>query len=1068
MEQSESIQAQFFKNLSFQGILVGILHRPVNVILAVTVITLFFASYIPQLSFKTSIYDLVIEDLPETSRYEAFKELFGSEEIIRIVIKSKNVFDPATFGKIKHISETLSKINGVRRVISLPGIKKAIDISGKWKLDKFADLVSPIGLFQRNLFSSDRKTTAVTLVLKNEANKENVIQAVEEIIAATPKEISLYQIGMPLVSQALATFTQKDFFRLPPITFIIIAVVLLCLFRNLSGLILPLVCVTFSLIWTFGFMALTRIPLSMVTVIVPVFLIAVGTAYCLHIITEYFAHSQHAESPVDAAFLTFTNITFPTVLAVTTTVIGLGSLLVNRITAIREFAIFSCFGILSLLAIVLTLFPAVLALLPLSKKKDEIHSGQKKILDRFLGWIVQLNLKYQKITLPVIGAIVLICLVGIFKIHVETNPVGFFKEDIPVSQNFHDIYKDLSGSFPINVIMENKEEDYFEKPEHVAEIARLQEFLEKLPGVDKTISVADYMKLVNYAMNQFEAKYYTLPEESFEVRMVFNNYKTMLGDDMLTRFMSSDFSKANILLLTHISSSRDFLQTREKIQAHVKEHFSKDLAWEVTGFGIVISASSHLLTKGQVKSLSITMVLVFGIMFLLFLSSKVGLIALIPNIFPIIINFGLMGWFGIELSMATSLIASIAIGLAVDDTIHYMVRYNREFKKDLDDKRALKDTIMHMGRPIAFTTITISLGFSILAFSSFNPTAIFGIMMVITMLSALVGDLILLPSLLLHVELVTLWDLVRLKLGKEPRHGIPLFKGLSRTQVHYIIMAGSLKQFEAGEVLMRKGDQSDSMYAVISGALDVIDPLAEESEEAQYVHKLVNRLKKGDVVGEMGLLRGAPRSATVVASKPGELLQINLKMIKRLNWLYPPTAQKFFFNLMIILCDRLESVTHCLSESSLVDDLTSICNRKGFRKILETEAYRAQRFGEDLSLCLIGIDFESTSPEPSFEARDNTLRSFCETLTTFTRKCDTEGRIDVQTFAILLPRTSKQNAQMICDRLEGILKEKRFESDGLRLKAFLKVVDIDYGKPDQIGSVTLMKAMEALHSSKET
>ena len=131
--------------------------------------------------------------------------------------------------------------------------------------------------------------------------------------------------------------------------------------------------------------------------------------------------------------------------------------------------------------------------------------------------------------------------------------------------------------------------------------------------------------------------------------------------------------------------------------------------------------------------------------FWVFLSSKVGLVAIVPNLFPIIVNFGIMGWFGIELSMFTSLIASIAIGLAVDDTIHYLVRYNMEFRKELDDKKALRETLKHIGRPVIFTTLTISIGFSILAFSSFQPTAVFGIMMVITMLSALVGDLILLP-----------------------------------------------------------------------------------------------------------------------------------------------------------------------------------------------------------------------------------------------------------------------------------------------------------------------------------
>ena len=151
------------------------------------------------------------------------------------------------------------------------------------------------------------------------------------------------------------------------------------------------------------------------------------------------------------------------------------------------------------------------------------------------------------------------------------------------------------------------------------------------------------------------------------------------------------------------------------------------------------------------------------------------------------------------------------------------VRFNREFQKDLDDKRALKETIAHIGRPIIFTTLTISAGFFILAFSGFKPTAIFGTMMVITMLSALVGDLILLPILMQRVELVTLWDLVRIKMGGETGLGIPLFKGLSRAEVHSIIMAGTLKKVNAGESLFYKGDRSESMYAIISGSFDVID-----------------------------------------------------------------------------------------------------------------------------------------------------------------------------------------------------------------------------------------------------
>jgi diguanylate cyclase (GGDEF)-like protein len=999
----------------------------------------------------------VIEDLPETARYNDFKEIFGSDEIIRVVVKAENVFDPATFSKIEQLVGIASEIEGVRRVISLPGIKKDVETGSTWDLDKFAAMVTPVAVFNKNLISEDHKATVMTLVLEDTSDRSKVIQDVNKLIDGADKDLSLYQIGMPLVSEALANFTKKDFFHLPPITFLIIAVLLFFLFRNIACLLLPLTCVSLALVWTFGLMALTNTPLSMMTMIVPVFLIAVGTAYCLHIGSEYLEVSQEAESRAEASFLTFSTISFPTVLAVVTTAIGLGSLLVNRIVAIREFAIFSCFGMFSLMVIVLTLFPAALALFPLPKQKANGTTETPAIIDRFLGWIVHLDLHKQKITLPILGIFVVFCIIGIFRIRVETSPVEFFKKDTAVSRHFHDIYKDLSGSFPVNVVMASEDDDYFEDPDNLAEIAELQEFLETLPGVDKTVSFAEYLKLVNYASNQFDPKYYTLPEEGFEVRMLMNNYRIMLGEDMFTRFMNYYLSKANILLFTHISSSRDFLETREKIFAHVQENFSKDLTFDVTGLGMVVSASSHLLTKGQVRSLSLTVVLVFSIMFLLFLSSKVGLVAIVPNLFPIVINFGIMGWLGIELSMVTSLIASIAIGLAVDDTIHYLVRYNREFKKSLDDKLALTETIKHVGRPIVFTTLTIGIGFAVLTLSSFKPTAIFGVMMVITMLSALVGDLILLPSLML-----------RLRIGKDPHLGIPIFSGLSRTQVHYILMAGALREYEAGEVLFRKGDPSDFMYAVLSGKMDVVDPIfSEDSDPESGMHRHITRLEAGELLGEMGFLRAVPRSATVVGYEPGELLQVNWKMIKRLQWLFPPTAQKFFFNLMNVVCDRLEKSTERLTEVSRVDDLTGLVNKRGFVEILEREVHRAKRYEASLSLCLMRMDLESADPELSYDDRDRRIKYLAGILADHVRKSDTLGRVDTNMFGLVLPYLSAPEAQQICERLWHSFGEKTEEAAANQVKVFLSLVElsieVDETDTDFFGRATLelLRTMES-------
>ncbi|MGD9189961.1 MAG: MMPL family transporter [Desulfobacteraceae bacterium] len=765
-------------NISLQSYLSLVIKRPVWPLLVIALITLLLGWQLPGLSFKTTVYDLIIEDLPEAKRYSDFHNLFGSDEIIRMVVKAEDIFDPPTYAKVTQLSEAALKIEGVRRIISLPEAKKSVDPHSEWSLDEFSAMLKPVELFQRNLISQDHQTAIITMVLTYEADRAAVIDAARDLIQGSGKDLQLYQIGIPLVSEALANYTQQDFLHLTPITMGIIALLLVVLFRNLHCLALPLACVTLSAVWTFGFMALQGVAVSMLTIIVPVLLIAVGTAYCLHICSEYLTQARHAESAQAAVRATFSHMSFPVTLAVLTTIFGIGSLVTNRITAIKEFAGFACFGIAALLVIVLMFFPAVLAVIPLPKNRSNAGSaGLDRWIDRLLGRIVDLNLHHQKSCLLVIGIIVVICVVGLFFIRVETNPVSFFKANTTVSRNFHQIYQDMSGSFPMHVVMSGPTEDYFEDPSNVAELVRLQTFLMSLDDVDKTISFADYLMLVNYTYNRFDPAHYVLPEDPYEMRMLINNFKILLGNDLLRTFMSSDMRQANILMLTHIASSRQFLETKQAILDHVSVDLDSEAIWEVTGLGVVTAASSHLLTMGQVKSLAVSLVLIHLVMVLLFLSVKVGLIAVIPNLFPIVVNFGIMGLFGIPLSVATSLIASIAIGLAVDDTIHYLVRYNSEFKKDLDKDRAMRSTLMAVGRPIIFTSLTIGIGFSVLLFSHFQPTAIFGLLMMITMVCALVGDLILLPTLMMHVELVTAWDLLKM---------MPTVGGISPGMVHQL------------------------------------------------------------------------------------------------------------------------------------------------------------------------------------------------------------------------------------------------------------------------------------------
>jgi hypothetical protein len=257
------------------------------------------------------------------------------------------------------------------------------------------------------------------------------------------------------------------------------------------------------------------------------------------------------------------------------------------------------------------------------------------------------------------------------------------------------------------------------------------------------------------------------------------------------------------------------------------------------------------------------------------------------------------------------------------------------------------------------------------------------------------------------------------------------------------------------------------MFAVVSGALDVLDPDSDDTSGREFSsHKLINQLKTGDVFGEMGFLRSVPRSATVMTTQPVELLKINWKMIKRLQWLYPPTAQKFFFNLMTLICDRLENVTECFAEIKVFDDSTGLVNRKNFLKILDAEMKRAQRYHMDLALGFMKFDFDGANSDLSDLAKERILRDLGQSFSKSIRDCDTLSRFDHQTFALLMPHSSMADARLLCNRLRSIYEEKYKEARGKPVKLTFGLADFAR-ETDQGGSDLLARASALLENVQE-
>jgi hypothetical protein len=284
----------------------------------------------------------------------------------------------------------------------------------------------------------------------------------------------------------------------------------------------------------------------------------------------------------------------------------------------------------------------------------------------------------------------------------------------------------------------------------------------------------------------------------------------------------------------------------------------------------------------------------------MFLSARIGFLAIVPNVLPILLFFGVMGWLGIDLNLGTSLIAAIVLGIAIDSTIHYMARLNRELQGETDQQAAITRALQRAGAPIVYATAALCFGFLVFAFSSFLPIQDFGRLSSVAMAASLGANLVLLPALLASFKIITIWDLLGVKLGQDPQRTIPLFGGLRPSQARVVALMGDLRRFAPGEAIVRRGEQGHEMFVIINGSADV---WIGEGEDRRRIAEM----RRGDVFGEMALVRGgAERTADVVAAGDVEALAVDESFLNRIQRRYPRIASKVLLNLSRILSDRLQ------------------------------------------------------------------------------------------------------------------------------------------------------------------
>jgi len=338
------------------------------------------------------------------------------------------------------------------------------------------------------------------------------------------------------------------------------------------------------------------------------------------------------------------------------------------------------------------------------------------------------------------------------------------------------------------------------------------------------------------------------------------------------------------------------------VMAWAAELFPQHVQIKITGANILVNAAAESMALGAVQGLALAIVAIFIVISILFTSFKAGFLAMIPNLVPILLGFGIMGWFGISLNPATACVAVIALGIAVDDTIHLMVAFHLAMKSTTDQNAAMRAALRSQLMPVLSTSVALGLGFGVLVFSKLTSSVEFGYLAAIAMASAVMCDLLVTPALLASTHLITPWDLLRLKISDDFTRKSLLFQGLHPREIKKVALLGVAASYSDEQPVVRQGEHTREMYLVLRGEASV---LVQKEGRGQEVH----RLQRGDVFGEMSFITGAERTADVVAVGDIEVLRIDKESLDRARRRFPRIAAKLFYNLSAILSRRLRETT---------------------------------------------------------------------------------------------------------------------------------------------------------------
>lgn len=717
--------------------------------------------------------------LPQTDsaqvEYDAFRDRFNQVgNTVVLAIDSFDVFNPQLYPQWQLLQDELKGIPGVIGVLSPinalelqrnDSLEKLVYTSlnpgfRSGKLDSMKTVFERLPFYQGLLRSEDGQVPLMLVQIDPELlYVRDIVRIVEDIkLTAETAEVAMERdikiSGLPHIRMANTKKVSQEIFLLVGLAMVVTSVILFIFLRSIRAMLISLAVVILGVFWSFGLISVLDYEISMLSSLIPSLVIVIGVPNCIFLINKYHSEFKNHGNRIKALQRVIRKIGAATMLTNATTAMGFASLILTDSIILKEFGVVASLNVMMVFVISLIIIPVFYSYARKPKQRHYKHL-EKRWIKGFIDWLIRSSMYHRKYVYTGLVILLAIAGFGITKIYTTGNLSEEFKKTDPLFQDLRFLENRFGGVVPLELVVDTKRPGGAYKSSTLKNMDHLQEAMSEVPGVSRALSLVDGFKYAKQAYYRGDPDFYSLPssqERSFVLSYI--PRENTGGQTLLESMVDTSGRYARISMQVEDMGKEESAYLQEALSTNIAEYLPADrYDVTVTGAWMVFQKGTTYLIKNLLVSLGLAIAVIALVMAIIFRSFAMVLVSLIPNVFPLIMTAGIMGYFGIPLKPSTILVFSVAFGISIDDTIHFLAKYRQELKNtQYNIGQSVLLSIRETGVSMFYTSIVLFFGFSVFTASSFGGIVALGILVSITLVIAMIGNLLLLPTLLLSFE----------------------------------------------------------------------------------------------------------------------------------------------------------------------------------------------------------------------------------------------------------------------------------------------------------------------------